>query len=115
VCVFAGELVASRGVNLQGWNDGFNGDANIPMARSEFRNKEVRVNSWINAKQHSGPSNTYKMANDGYKVSISCHPKAKGSTGVMLNQDFMVTRRTTIFEKHGNPTQNSVVLPHKEL
>jgi hypothetical protein len=36
-------------------------------------------------------------------------------TGVMLNQYSIVATRTIIFEKHGSPAQNLVVLPHKEV
>ncbi|CAC5362528.1 HEXA_B [Mytilus coruscus] len=64
-------ITFSHGLNMAGWEDGFNAGNGMPFDRGMYQNHQVYSNAWDNVWEWGKARRAYNYANSGYKVIMS--------------------------------------------
>lgn len=58
------------GLNMAGWEDGFNAGNGMPFSRQNYQNDELYSNAWDNVWEWGESRRAYNFANNNYKVTL---------------------------------------------
>ncbi|VDI78298.1 hexosaminidase, partial [Mytilus galloprovincialis] len=64
-------ITFNHGLNIAGWEDGFNAGNGMPFNRGMYQNHQVYSNAWDNVWEWGEARRAYNYANSGYKVIMS--------------------------------------------
>ncbi|KAL4239994.1 hypothetical protein ACF0H5_000789 [Mactra antiquata] len=65
------KLVADRGLNLAGWEDGFTDGKSDPISIDKLANNVTYTHAWNNIWEWGSGKHSYQLANAGYKVILA--------------------------------------------